>query len=125
MERLTHNVLTIHVQPDEGVGLQFSAKIPGPVVHLGGVHMDFHYADYFGADNSTGYETLLYDVLIGDSTLFQRADNVEAGWAAVQPLLDAWAGNRGDVHDYPAGSMGPDAADELLARDGRRWAKLA
>ena len=120
VERLTPNVLTIHVAPDEGVSLQFGAKIPGPVVHLGPVHMDFRYADYFGSDNSTGYETLLYDVLIGDSTLFQRADNVEAGWAAVQPLLDAWAGSRGDVQDYAAGSMGPEAADALLARDGRR-----
>ncbi len=123
--RLAHNVMTIHVQPEEGVDLQFSAKVPGPVVHLGPVHMNFRYADYFGADNSTGYETLLYDVLIGDSTLFQRADNVEAGWAAVQPLLDAWAGHRGDVQDYAAGSMGPVSADELLARDGRLWMKLA
>ncbi len=125
VERLTSNVITIHVQPEEGVSLQFGAKIPGPVVHLGPVHMDFRYADYFGADNSTGYETLLYDVLIGDSTLFQRADNVEAGWAAVQPLLDAWAGHRGDVQDYAAGSIGPEDADQLLARDGRRWMKLA
>lgn len=124
VERLTHNVMTIHVQPEEGVDLQFSAKVPGPLVHLGAVHMDFRYSDYFGADNSTGYETLLYDVLIGDSTLFQRADNVEAGWAAVQPLLDAWARHRGDVQTYKAGSMGPVSADELLARDGRLWKKL-
>jgi len=125
VEQLTHNVMTIHVQPEEGVDLQFSAKIPGPVVHLGPVRMDFRYADYFGADNSTGYETLLYDVLIGDYTLFQRADNIEAGWAAVQPLLDSWAGHRGDLQDYVAGSMGPESSDELLARDGRRWMKLA
>ena len=87
--------------------MQFSAKIPGPVVHLGGVHMDFRYADAFGANNSTGYETLLYDVLIGDSTLFQRADNVEAGWAAVQPLLDAWSGSAATCRDTPLAAWDP------------------
>ena len=125
VDKLTPNVLTLHIQPSEGASLQFSAKIPGPVVHLGGVTMDFRYADYFKAANSTGYETLLYDVLIGDPTLFQRADNVEAGWAAVQPVLDSWADGRGDVHRYAAGSAGPSQADRLLARDGRHWVKLS
>ena len=124
VERLTPNIMTLHIQPSEGVSLQFSAKVPGPVLHLGGVTMDFKYADYFKASNSTGYETLLYDVLIGDSTLFQRADNVEAGWAVVQPVLDAWAAGHGEVHPYAAGSAGPPQADRLLARDGRRWMKL-
>jgi glucose-6-phosphate 1-dehydrogenase len=125
VERLTPNVMTLHIQPSEGVSLQFSAKVPGPVLHLGGVTMDFKYADYFKASNSTGYETLLYDVLIGDSTLFQRADNVEAGWAVVQPVLDAWAAGHGEVHPYAAGSAGPPQADRLLARDGRRWSRMA
>jgi glucose-6-phosphate 1-dehydrogenase len=125
VSQLTPNVLTLHIQPSEGASLQFSAKIPGPVVHLGGVTMEFRYADYFKAANSTGYETLLYDVLIGDPTLFQRADNVEAGWSVVQPILDSWADKRGDVHSYAAGSSGPQQAERLLARDGRHWMKLS
>jgi glucose-6-phosphate 1-dehydrogenase len=125
VERLTPNILTLHIQPREGASLQFSAKIPGPVVHLGGVTMDFSYADYFGTSSNTGYETLLYDVFCGDSTLFQRADNIEAGWRAVQPVLDAWAEGAGELHPYPAGTAGPPQADRLLARDGRRWLKLA
>ena len=125
VERLTPNILTLHIQPSEGASLQFSAKIPGPVVHLGGVRMDFSYADYFGTSSNTGYETLLYDVFIGDGTLFQRADNIEAGWRAVQPVLDAWAENRGEIHPYFAGSAGPHQADRLLSRDGRHWQKLA
>ncbi len=125
VERLTPNILTLHLQPQEGASLQFSAKIPGPVVHLGGVRMEFSYADYFGTSNSTGYETLLYDVFTGDNTLFQRADNIEAGWRAVQPVLDAWAEGRGELHPYAAGTAGPTQAERLLVRDGRRWMKLA
>ena len=87
---LAPNLLVLHVQPDEGVSLRFEAKVPGPTVRLSPVDMDFRYADYFNAAPSTGYETLLYDCLIGDATLFQRADNIEAGWRAVQPFLDAW-----------------------------------
>jgi glucose-6-phosphate 1-dehydrogenase len=122
--RVTPNVMTLHIQPHEGVTLGFNAKIPGPKVALGGVNMDFRYNDYFKAESSTGYETLLYDVLIGDPTLFQRADNVEAGWSAVQPILDSWAAGLGEVHPYDAGSDGPAEADALLARDGRHWSKL-
>ncbi|MGE3743835.1 MAG: glucose-6-phosphate dehydrogenase [Geminicoccaceae bacterium] len=116
------NLLVLRIQPDEGVSLRFEAKVPGPKVRLSPVDMDFRYADYFETAPSTGYETLLYDSLIGDPTLFQRADNIEAGWHAVQPFLDAWQ-NTGpdDIHGYTAGSWGPDAADALLARDGRRW----
>ena len=88
---LAPNLMVLHVQPDEGVSLRFQAKVPGPAVRLAGVDMDFHYADYFNAALGTGYETLLYDCLIGDPTLFQRADNIEAGWRAVQPFLDAGA----------------------------------
>ena len=81
--------------------------------------LDFRYADAFEMGHRTGYETLLYDVLIGDQTLFQRADQIEAGWRAIQPLLDAWS--KGEPEDYAAGSAGPKGADELLARDGRAW----
>ena len=125
VDRLTPNIMRLHIQPSEGVSLQFSAKRPGPILHLGGVNMDFRYTDYFKTDSSTGYETLLYDVLIGDPTLFQRADNVEAGWAVVQPMLDAWREKQGNVETYAAGSNGPGGADALLARSGRTWMPLS
>ena len=121
VEKLTPNVMVIHVQPSEGITLNLSAKVPGPTLELGGVAMDFRYADYFKIPSSTGYETLLYDVMIGDATLFQRADNVEAGWAVVQPILDEVESGHSAVQPYAAGSAGPAAADALLERDGRRW----
>jgi glucose-6-phosphate 1-dehydrogenase len=125
VSRLTRNKILIHVQPDEGITLDFSAKKPGPSVNLGRVAMEFRYKDYFKLPSSTGYETLLYDVMIGDQALFQRADNIEAGWAAVQPVLDTWAEGRGVVNNYIAGSAGPEQADWLLTRDGHRWMSLA
>ena len=126
VDRLTPNVMVLHIQPHEGITLNLSAKVPGPKLKLGGVAMDFRYNDYFKAPSSTGYETLLYDVMTGDATLFQRADMVEAGWAAVQPILDTWAGHatEADLHAYWAGSHGPAAADRLLERDGRHWLSL-
>jgi glucose-6-phosphate 1-dehydrogenase len=125
VEKLTPNILTLHIQPSEGVSLQFSAKRPGPTVRLGGVRMAFDYAETFHEGPSTGYETLLYDCLVGDATLFQRADNVEAGWSVVQPILDSWDSGHIHVNPYAAGSAGPEEADDLLARDHRRWAPLA
>ena len=125
VEKLTPNILVLHIQPREGVTLQFSAKRPGPRVSLGGVRMNFDYADFFQEGPSTGYETLIYDCLIGDATLFQRADNVEAGWRAVQPARDAWEAGEGMVYHYAAGSSGPREAAALLARDGRRWLQLS
>lgn len=124
VEKLTPNIMVLDIQPREGVTIQFSAKVPGPIVRLGGVHMNFNYADYFHEGPNTGYETLLYDCLIGDATLFQRADNVEAGWRVVQPVLDCWNAGHIHVHPYAVGSAGPAAADELLAKDGRHWLKL-
>ena len=88
VENLMPNQLVLHIQPEEGISLQFAAKIPGPIMHLGAVDMNFEYADYFGAQPSTGYERLLHDCMIGDATLFQRADMVEAGWSVVSPALD-------------------------------------
>jgi glucose-6-phosphate 1-dehydrogenase len=122
VEALRNNLLVIHVQPDEGISLRFGAKVPGPALELGAVDMSFDYADYFGATPSTGYETLLYECMKGDSTLFQRADAVDAGWRVLQPVLDVWSAlpPRG-FPNYAAGSWGPEEADELLARDGRRW----
>src|SRR5262249_36639910 len=83
-ESLASKWLIIRIQPDEGIALRFSAKVPGPIMRLGPVEMDFRYADYFGSTPSTGYERLLYDCMIGDQTLFQRADMVEAGWSTVE-----------------------------------------
>jgi glucose-6-phosphate 1-dehydrogenase len=122
VERLTPNDMILQIQPDEGVRLRLSAKIPGPKVRMDGVEMTFNYKDHFKTAPSTGYETLIYDCMIGDATLFQRADNIEDGWRVVQPVLDAWAeAGAKELPIYPAGSSGPAAADELLARDGRRW----
>ena len=124
VEKLTPNIMVLQIQPSEGVTMQFSAKMPGPMVKLGGVRMKFDYADWFQEGPSTGYETLIYDCLIGDATLFQRADNVEAGWNVVQPALDAWGAGMGDLRFYEAGRAGPDDADALLTRDGRHWLRL-
>jgi glucose-6-phosphate 1-dehydrogenase len=122
IDRLADNFLVIRIQPDECIGLEFNAKVPGPSVSIGGVGMTFKYADYFEASPSTGYETLIYDCMIGDAILYPRADGIEAGWRVVQPFLDAWheVGGQG-LATYRAGSEGPAEADELLARDGRRW----
>jgi glucose-6-phosphate 1-dehydrogenase len=124
VEKLTPNIMFLHIQPTEGVTLQFSAKVPGPRVNLGGVTMNFNYADYFHEGPSTGYETLLYDCLTGDATLFQRADNVEAGWNVVQPALDAWEDGHIHVHPYAAGTDGPEEANALLRHDGRSWVPI-
>ena len=126
VERLAQNFLVISIQPDECIGLQFNAKVPGPAIAISGVGMTFKYQDYFDVAPSTGYETLIYDCMIGDAILFQRADGIEAGWRVVQPFLDAWqeAGAKG-LAVYKAGSEGPEEADQLLARDGRRWRSIA
>jgi glucose-6-phosphate 1-dehydrogenase len=123
VEQLTTNFLVLHIQPDEGISLQFGAKVPGPVVHMAPVEMDFHYSDYFGKMPSTGYETLLYDCMIGDATLFQRSDNVEIGWSVVQPILDVWRTSASNSN-YAAGTWGPKEASELLERDGRHWRQI-
>jgi glucose-6-phosphate 1-dehydrogenase len=119
------NRLVIHIQPDEGISLSFGAKVPGAVMRLGLVNMDFDYKTYFGAEHGTGYERLLRDCMAGDATLFQRADMVEAGWNVIQPVLDVWHAlpARG-FPNYAAGSWGPLEADELLERDGRAWRRI-
>src|SRR3982075_1045146 len=125
VDRLSQNYLVISIEPTEGITLQFNTKVPGPTINIDGVEMKFRYKDYFKAEPATGYETLIYDCMIGDNILFQRADSVEAGWKAVQPFLDAWksAGAKG-LQTYKAGSEGPADADGLLKRDGRSWRKL-
>jgi len=117
--------LVLQIQPDEGISLQFDVKRPGPRVELAPVRMDFKYADWFRAEPNVGYETLLYDCMTGDATLFQRADMVEACWRAVQPILDDWAQRTpADFPNYASGSAGPASADTLLALGGRSWRPL-
>ncbi len=121
-QQMQPNLLIVRIQPDEGISLRFQAKVPGPEVTLGVVQMDFKYADYFGSRPSTGYETLLYDCMTGDSTLFHRADIIETGWKIVTPILDDWEHNtQSPIPTYAAGTWGPREAEELLERDGRRW----
>ena len=126
VEKLTPNQLVLHIQPEEGIALRFAAKTPGPVMRLGTVDMDFEYSDYFGKQPSTGYERLMHDCMVGDATLFQRADMVEAGWSVVSPMLDLWkALPPRNFPNYASGTMGPKDSDELLERDGRHWREFA
>ena len=125
VDRLSQNYLVIMHRADRRHRAAVQHQGAGPAVNIDGVEMKFRYKDYFKAEPSTGYETLIYDCMIGDNILFQRADGVEAGWQAVQPFIDAWkkAGAAG-LQPYKAGSEGPEAANALLTRDGRRWRKL-
>jgi glucose-6-phosphate 1-dehydrogenase len=123
VDELRPNYLMINIQPDEGMWFDFQAKRPGTSLTIDNVEMGFAYADFFTMRPSTGYETLLYDCMTGDQTLFQRADNIENGWRAVQPFQEAFR-DYPHVEPYAAGSVGPKAADDLLARDGRSWHSL-
>jgi glucose-6-phosphate 1-dehydrogenase len=119
------NTLVIQIQPVEGISLSFGAKIPGPVLRVGSVDMSFEYSKYFGADAYTGYEVLLYDCMIGDATLFQRADMVEAGWTVIDPVLDVWkALPPRKFPNYASGTWGPAESDHLLEADNRHWRKI-
>jgi glucose-6-phosphate 1-dehydrogenase len=122
VENVPPNVMVLRLQPDEGISLGFQAKVPGPVMKMDNVRMDFDYAERFGATPSTGYETLVYDCMCGDATLFHRADSVDAGWRVVQPVLDVWkALPARHFPNYAAGSWGPEESDELLTKSGRAW----
>jgi glucose-6-phosphate 1-dehydrogenase len=122
IEHLTTNRIVIHIQPDEGITLHFGAKIPGPIVNMGPVDMDFNYVEHFGEQISTGYERLLFDCMTGDATLFQRADMVEASWQIVSPILDVWqAIPAREFPNYEAGSWGPAEADNLISGCGAQW----
>ncbi|MCW5981323.1 MAG: glucose-6-phosphate dehydrogenase [Bryobacteraceae bacterium] len=118
---LRPNLLIVRIQPEEGISLRFLSKQPGSGMKLRPVSMDFNYGASFGARSPTAYETLLLDVLAGDSTLYTRQDMVDASWAVVQPILDVWASRKFDFPNYPAGSWGPKAADDMLARNGHSW----
>ena len=125
VHKLQTNRLVIQIQPEEGMALGFGAKIPGPQLRLGSVEMSFEYSKYFAAEPYTGYEVLLYDCMMGDQTLFQRADMVEAGWRILDPVIDVWrALPPRNFPNYSAGSWGPKEADDLMERDGRHWRKI-
>ena len=120
------NVLVIRIQPDEGISLKIQSKIPGPALRMEDVKMDFHYSTSFGKSSPEAYERLLLDAMAGDATLFARRDEVEEAWRFVDEIEHAW--HKSDsppaMAEYPAGSWGPNEADELLKRDGRRWRRL-
>ncbi len=119
------NLLALRIQPDEGILLRFAAKVPGLGLDVRGVNMDFTYGSAFSVDSPDAYETLILDALLGDASLFTRADEAEKAWGVIMPIIDAWAdGGPPDFPNYAAGSWGPEAADELLARDGRRWRRI-
>jgi glucose-6-phosphate 1-dehydrogenase len=116
------NRLIFHIQPEEGISLQVRAKIPGPTICTCGVKMDFNYKQFGNVAPTTGYEKLLYDCMVGDSTLFHRTDMVEAAWKVAQPILDYWNAHPPvDFPNYLPGAWGPTAAEELISRDNHTW----
>jgi glucose-6-phosphate 1-dehydrogenase len=124
VDEIQPNKVVIRIQPDEGISLVVQAKQPGPSINLAPVKLDFSYKDFGAQVETTGYEQLLYDCMIGDPTLFHRADMVEAAWKIATPILDLWASLPArDFPNYASGSWGPAAADQLIQRDGRDWSK--
>jgi glucose-6-phosphate 1-dehydrogenase len=125
-ESTGENVLVIRIQPDEGISLRMQAKMPGTSFRIEPVKMDFHYGTSFGKASPEAYERLLLDAMSGDATLFARRDEVEEAWAFIDIIENAWAAKKDapPLFFYPAGSWGPEEADELLARDGRAWRRL-
>jgi glucose-6-phosphate 1-dehydrogenase len=124
-EGIQPNVLSMRIQPDEGITLQFGAKFPGPTMTISKVNMDFSYAEAFGKSSANGYERLLLDAMLGDATLFAHRDGVEATWSLMTPILQAWANDPiRDLPNYAAGTWGPATSDAMLKSDGRRWRKL-
>ncbi len=121
---LAPNRLIFHIQPYQGIEIQFQAKIPGPRLALQPVNMRFGYGDAFKASRYTGYEVMLYSCSHGDATLFSRGDLVEAAWRVAQPILDTWEKTPADFPDYARGTWGPKAAADLVAKDGRRWQEI-
>jgi glucose-6-phosphate 1-dehydrogenase len=119
------DALALRIQPDDGISLRFIAKVPGPSMTLRPVNMDFRYGSTFGGSGPEAYERLILDAMLGDATLFARADEVSAAWKFMTPILEGWAdGPPSFFPNYAAGTWGPDAAFELIERDGRRWRRL-
>jgi glucose-6-phosphate 1-dehydrogenase len=124
-DHIGNNTLVMKIQPEEGVSLRFSAKVPGPKMHIRSVSMDFNYGTGFGVVSAPAYERLIGDAMRGDATLFTRWDAVERAWEQVMPILDRWSGSYDDSFpNYSAGSQGPPSSDRLLAADGREWRKI-
>ncbi len=124
-EEIRNNIISMRIQPDEGITLRFGAKLPGPSMSISPVNMNFSYAETFGASSANGYERLLLDAMLGDATLFAHRDGVEATWALMTPLLEYWAKNPiRDLPNYAAGTWGPPTSDAMLKADGRKWRKL-
>ena len=122
---LQPNVITMRIQPDEGISLRFSSKVPSPNMEVCPVIMDFNYAEAFGKSSANGYERLLLDAMLGDGTLFAHRDGVEATWSLLTPVLEKWAATKPkDFPNYASGTWGPEAAHELLGHEGRAWRKL-
>jgi glucose-6-phosphate 1-dehydrogenase len=123
MQHMTPNQLIIRIQPDEGITMRFAAKVPGQTTNIRDVNMDFRYGASFGVQLAEAYERLLLDCILGDSTLYARADMTERGWEIVMPILNEWAATKGkvDFPNYEAGTWGPKESHELIERDGRRW----
>ena len=118
---LRPNVLLIHVQPNEGVSLAIGAKVPGQGISIRTVHMDFLYGGAFRTGMPEAYERLILDCMVGDQTLFTRADEIEEQWLLVDAIVAAWQRDRPSFPNYAAGTWGPPSADALLHRDGRSW----
>jgi glucose-6-phosphate 1-dehydrogenase len=124
-EDIHPNLITMRIQPDEGISLRFGAKVPSTGMSVCPVVMDFNYATAFGTSSANGYERLLLDAMLGDATLFAHRDGVEATWALYTPVLEAWVDSPAkDFPNYASGTWGPEAADALLRRDGREWQRL-
>jgi glucose-6-phosphate 1-dehydrogenase len=124
VRQLNPNRLIFHIQPFQGIEIQFHAKVPGPTLQLQPVNMRFSYGDAFKASRYTGYEVMIYSCSHGDATLFSRGDLVEAAWKVAQPIMDYWAATPADFPNYARGSWGPKVAADLIERDGRRWFEL-
>jgi glucose-6-phosphate 1-dehydrogenase len=122
-DEMSPNLLIMRIQPEEGISLKFLSKRPGAGMKLRPVSMDFNYGSAFGERSPSAYETLLLDAMIGDATLYTRQDMVEASWTVVEPIQNLWRATKFDFPNYPAGSWGPPAADEMLARRGHQWRK--
>jgi glucose-6-phosphate 1-dehydrogenase len=122
-QKIHPNLLTLRIQPDEGIALRFGAKVPTtPEMDVCPVNMDFDYESAFGKSSANGYERLLLDAMLGDQTLFSHRDGVETNWALYTPILEAWASKQPETFpNYAAGSWGPECADHLIARGGHAW----
>jgi glucose-6-phosphate 1-dehydrogenase len=120
IEDLSHNVMVIRIQPDEGITTRFGAKVPGTAMEIRDVNMDFAYGGTFTESSPEAYERLILDVLLGDPPLFPQHQEVELSWQILDPIIAHWA-KSGSPEKYLSGSWGPVSADKMLARDGRKW----